>query len=247
MKFVIVLLIILLILVIAFLIILRKGIKDFQKLISNIFGRKTSIKEFAEYQQEILSETPKSVSGMTKLMEPQIQKDFPEFNWPQFKTKAENILMLYFVAINKQNIDEIETFSKDIASQIKRKIEDNRMEDIKEIYKNIHIHQTEILNYIKKDGKCIIEIQIAVECAYYKEQDGHIIEGNKQNKKQTKYNIELVYIQDESKINTKAVGLKCPNCGAAIKILGSKKCEYCRSNVIPVNINVWNFQKLYET
>ena len=31
--------------------------------------------------RENVSTTPKSVSGMTRLMEPQIKRDFPEFVW----------------------------------------------------------------------------------------------------------------------------------------------------------------------
>ena len=38
--------------------------------------------------RENVSTTPKSVSGMTRLMEPQIKRDFPEFVWEQFKRKS---------------------------------------------------------------------------------------------------------------------------------------------------------------
>ena len=38
--------------------------------------------------RENVSTTPKSVSGMTRLMEPQIKRDFPEFVWEQFKREC---------------------------------------------------------------------------------------------------------------------------------------------------------------
>ena len=52
-----------------------------------------SLAEGWRRQAEELSAAPKSVSGMTRIYEPQIQRDFPEFNWVQFKNKAENMLI----------------------------------------------------------------------------------------------------------------------------------------------------------
>ena len=42
----------------------------------------------------VIEEAPKSVASMTRLMEPQIMRDFPEFSWEEFKAKAENMLFL---------------------------------------------------------------------------------------------------------------------------------------------------------
>ena len=42
--------------------------------------------DFAEgwnRQADVLAETPKSVSSMTRIMEPQIMRDFPEFSWEE--------------------------------------------------------------------------------------------------------------------------------------------------------------------
>ena len=37
-----------------------------------------------------------------------------------------------------------------------------------------------------------------------------------------------------------------PNCGAPVRSLGAKKCEYCGSYVEPVNIKVWKLQSFHE-
>ena len=42
-----------------------------------------------EQQADRLEETPKSVSGMTKVFLPQIQRDFPEFNWEELRAEVE--------------------------------------------------------------------------------------------------------------------------------------------------------------
>ena len=100
---------------------------------------------------------------------------------------------------------------------------------------------------MKSNGKCVITIQSAVGYQYSRMQDGKLIGGDHRRKTQTKYNMELVYIQDvdEAKLDN-AVGTVCTNCGAPIKSLGAKFCEYCGLGVIPLNIKVWSLHKFYE-
>ena len=90
-------------------------------------------------------------------------------------------------------------------------------------------------------------LQSAVEHIHYKEKDGKLISGKKDLLEQTKYNMELMYIQDESKVSAdKGVGLTCPHCGAPVTSLGAKFCEFCGSEVIPINMQVWSLQHFYE-
>ena len=196
---------------------------------------------------DILAETPKSVSSMTRLMEPQIMRDFPEFSWEEFKHKSENMLTSAFLAISANDPDRLVDASEDIKKQVTNTIEENRLNGIGETYSQIQIHQTEIANYTKQNGKCVITIQSAVGYLHYKMQDGKVIAGDEKRKTQTKYNIELVYIQDAdvAKIDN-AVGTTCPQCGAPIKVLGAKFCEYCGAGVTPLNIRVWSLHKFYE-
>ena len=52
--------------------------------------------------------------------------------------------------------------------------------------------------------------------------------GDENRLEQTKYNVEVMYIQDEkiAKIDN-AVGTTCPHCGAPVTNLGAMYCEYC--------------------
>jgi len=196
---------------------------------------------------DIVDEAPKSVASMTRLMEPQIMRDFPEFSWDEFKAKSENMLASVFLAITANDTGRLVEASEDIKRQVANTIEENRLGGIAESYSNIQIHQTEIANYQKLNGKCVITIQSAVGYIYTKMQDGKLIDGDAEHTTQTKYNVELVYIQDMEMVGDKtSVGTTCPQCGAPIKKLGSKFCEYCGSGVIPVNIKVWSLHKYYE-
>ena len=41
-------------------------------------------------------------------------------------------------------------------------------------------------------------------------------------------------------------GRPCPNCGAPIKNLGAKSCEYCGSAVEVINSRVWSLEHIKE-
>ena len=55
--------------------------------------------------------------------------------------------------------------------------------------------------------------------------------------------------QDREIVESKgrnAIGVNCPNCGAPITSLGAKKCEYCESPIIELNIKAWIFTNVQE-
>lgn len=211
-----------------------------------IFGT-DSFTEGWKMQEEELSVIPASVSGMTRILEPQIQKDFPEFNWVQFKNKAEEVLRVSLLAITTQNMEQMSEASEALKEQVEGRILENQTAGVREVYERIRIHQTEIAKYEKKNGRCIVTLQSAVEHIHYKEKDGKILSGKKDLLEQTKYNMELMYIQNENMANNShGVGLTCPNCGAPIQTLGIKRCEYCGSEVVPINMQVWSLQHFYE-
>lgn len=215
-----------------------------------VFGTEDIAEGIKRIKQDV-SETPKSVSGMTRLMEPQIQRDFPEFVWEQFRPKAEQLLKTALGAIGTQNIELLdENASPQIRQKVKARIDLAKASGEKEHFDNVSIYQTQISNYTKNNGKCVISIQSAVGYYYYKTKDEKVILGTKEYMKQTKYNIELVYIQDETLIDKQiagnAIGTVCPNCGAPVTSLGAKHCEYCGMAVETINIKVWSLNDFYE-
>lgn len=222
---------------------IRSRVRRFSR---SMFGTDSLIDGWKRQERE-LAATPCSVAGMTRVYEPQIQKDFPEFNWVQFRNKAEDILVMALGAITAGSIGAMTECSEALKEQVRGQIAQNERSGIRETYKDIRVHQTEITRYEKKMGRCIITLQSAVEHIHYKERDGRIFSGREDLMEQTKYNVELMYIQDESRANADhGVGLNCPNCGAPIKTLGVKRCEYCGSEVTPINMQVWSLQHYYE-
>ncbi len=223
--------------------IIRRRIKRFSRC---AFGT-SSLAEGVERQAKLLAETPKSVSGMTRIFVPQIQRDFPEFDLEKFKNRAENTLTAMLLSVQEEKLPDSLAVSPELRKQAKSRIEGNRASGIREHYLNIKIHRTEVADYRKRQGTCTIVFQSAVEHIHYKEKNGSVISGRKDLKEQTKYNVELMYIQDASAAGlSSAVGTVCPQCGAPVTALGSMRCEYCGTKVTPVQDRVWSLQKYYE-
>ena len=211
-----------------------------------LFGTE-SIVDGLNRQADIAAETPKSVSGMTRLMEPQIMRDFPDFSWSEFKHRAENMLTSALLAISSERPERLVDASEEVKNQVLNIIADNQATQVREVYNNIKIHQTEISNYRKDKGNCIIVIQSAVEYYHYKVSGDHVTEGSRERKVQTKYNVELLYVQDgEEKEFDNAFTTTCPQCGAPVRGLGNMICEYCGAHVVPINTKVWSLHKLYQ-
>lgn len=257
------------------------------RMISRAMFGTPSLAEGLERQADILAETPKSVSGMTRLCLPQIEADFPEFHWAQWRQMCENMLKAYLEALSCQNPALLEgirvnpsgdtgrraggpsltgdekgketlAVSEELKKQAALRIDDQKRRGVREIYRQVKIHQTEISRYQKEAGMCIIKLQSAVEYFFEERQTQEERKGmerkrrgkaespSKERKKQTRYNMELVYIQDLSKVAdlATAVGVTCPNCGAPVTKLGSRFCEYCGTGIIPVDVRVWKLHRV---
>lgn len=213
-----------------------------------VFGTKYLL-EGIQRQTKQLETTPKSVSGMTKIFLPQIEKDFPEFNWVEFRHKTENMLVAFLTAVDTGNPEILEAPSAELKQQLVLRLEGGKQRRIQEHYHNIKVHQTEIAGYRKQNGTCVLTMQSSLGYYHYEETlQGEVVAGEKDRMEQTKYNTELVYIQDIEKLKdqTTGVGVTCQNCGAPVTKLGSKYCEYCGTGIREINLRVWALNKIYE-
>lgn len=140
---------------------------------------------------DVLASTPKSLSQMDTIYLPQIQKDFPEFNWREFKSIIQDTILKMLHAIDERNaelVNSMPTVYADIANLLKN--------DLRNHYQNIRIHDTAISSYSKKDGACNIKTSSSMEYSFYAVKDGTLVSGDRKQKKQTVYELELIYIQD---------------------------------------------------
>lgn len=158
----------------------------------------------AKHAADNFNAEEKSVCSMTGLMLPQIRKDFPEFDWEEYRVDVNNRVKVY--------------------------IED-KLAGEKPV-----IHRTEIADYRKKDGGCTIDVQTSA--GFTKDE--------KQIEK--RFVTQITYVQDYLKApaGQTGEGLSCPHCGAPVKILGYKYCEYCGAGIKEINRRVWKILDIRE-
>ncbi len=207
--------------------------------------RTASVMQGIEQSRNEQMLSPKSVSGMTRIYLPQIERDFPAFHYDECRQKAETILKSIFLCLNSSNIQLLKHASDALKQQVSVQIESLRQQDACAHYSNITIHRTEISDYIKQNGRCVIVFQSAVGHIHYITQNSTVIDGSKTTVQQEKYNIELHYVQNTEALSnyaqSRSIGLTCPNCGAPITQLGQKTCAYCGSGIVELNAYAWEF------
>lgn len=239
-------------LLIAGIIITYKVKRKLREISQKAFGTDKLIDGYKR-EKERLAETPRSLHTMTKSLLPAIQRDFPEFDHEQFRQKAENMLRAYFNSIESKNLKELEAISAtdNIKDKVQGIISDLESMGRTQHYDEIVIHKTEISNYENRKGCCVITLESAVGLFdFITDENDKVVGGDKSLKRQTVYSHELVYIQDPDKMEQSgyysSISLSCPNCGAPVRKLGTKFCEYCGSGVKEINIRSWSFNDIKE-
>ena len=214
------------------------GMKIYRKVRSisrQAFGTENILEGFRQMEVEN-STTPKSVAGMTSLYLPKIKKDFPEFQYDEMKVRAENALTSYLLAISSMNPSFLKEGGQELRDHLSMKL--------------AMLREEELANYRKRNGRCIVTFQSSLQSFYTKtDRSGKLLAGNAQLYTQTKYNVDVIYIQDRELVEKEtdlSLGLNCPNCGAPISTLGSKVCEYCGTPIVELNIYAWTFSNIEE-
>jgi hypothetical protein len=224
--------------------------KDVIDMVGDAAELYRAVKESGVTKNDVLEQPPKSVSGVTGIILPAISRDFPDFDYNEAKARAEAVLTTYLQAIAAQDPDILSEGYDELRTKLENHIRELRNYDRKEYFDSIKIHRTEIAQYNKSKGRCIITFQSAIEYFHFvKDMDGKKISGNEEVKEQSKYNVDMIYVQDRDADldNYQAgMGLNCPNCGAPLKMLGAKKCAYCGTPIVELNIKSWNFSDVKE-
>ena len=214
---------------------------------------------------------PRSVSDLTSVYIGEISKDFPELNVRELISSTENKLCLILASIGtlsekrvRQNVQfpdavyEMEIDSNaytlhvtdDLIQQMKRRVDTLYKEQTVEHYDNIAIHHTGIHSYKKQGGTAVIVLQMAISYIHYLKRDGKLIVGSEERVEQARYDLQLIYIIDSEKLpfeDTNVLSAHCPNCGAAVKGVGDKFCEFCGAEVKTIDIRLWRVNAFSES
>ena len=163
---------------------------------------------------------------MTKLLEPEILKDFPEFNKDLLFSTVESVLRKIFNCLESKSIESLQndTESLIILPKLKEQIEDMKTSNTEVKFDDVVFHRHAIKKYLKSKGIATIEKSTTLE--YY----------------------EFIYIYDETKFDEKqnVFSISCPNCGAPIRGFKNQICEYCMTKVHPINLKLWKMSSYKE-
>lgn len=192
----------------------------------NYFGM--DFKTMLQKAEEEDASLPKSLSSMDSIYLEQIKRDFPEINIAELKRLCEKEIFNIFNSIETKNVENLKGKMKFLAESI---IQDNK--DKKVEYNDIKIHNTVVSKYECRSGLATITFGCSFE---YKK-----VIDNKSKRIQDRAKVEYIYIIDENQVSAteKSLGVNCPNCGAPLKSLGDKHCNYCTSPIAEIVKRVW--------
>ena len=215
--------IIILVLILIIIGLIYYGIKRVQSKVrefSHAVWGTDSLKQGIDKMQREYAGTPKSVSAMTSLYLPKIIRDFPDFNYDEMKAKSQNVLCSYLLAVNSMNPSVLEDGNEELQNHLENRITILKGAGQREHFEQMKIHRTEISQYKKSEGRCTITFQSSIQYYHYITDDnGDIQSGSKDMYFQSKYDVDLIYVQDRTLVENEydhALGLNSPNCGAPI-------------------------------
>lgn len=168
-----------------------------------------------------------------------------DFNEVMFKTKVDNIFVKLYTCIMKGNLTDVRHFiSEELYNNYINKINELISHNKRQMYDEINVKNTMIINRKILEDKEIIDVEIVSRYMDYiiDINTGDLISGD-DTRRIERRNI----LRFEKKLNTKDFGIvrKCPGCGASINVNNTGKCEYCDTifnlddyDYILVSINV---------
>ncbi len=186
---------------------------------------------------------PKTVTGITNLIEPEIIRDFKEFNKDVLFARAEKDLRKILTALENKTTVEIRN-DRDliyIRGTLEDKINDMRGTGLSVKYDDIKFHNHAIKSYNRSKGRATISISSTLEYYYDSNNKKFKSDDYKNIKRQTRYTTQYVYVYDESAFdyNASTFSITCPNCGAGLEFFGAGNCKYCGTYIEPINLKNW--------
>ena len=151
------------------------------------------------------------------------------FNESMFITRVNNIITKLFNGIMLQNIDDVRhNISDDVYNYAANIINDNKNKNLRRMYDELNIKSTDITNIYIDEIYYNIEVIVVLRYLdyYIKLDSGKYVSGD--NKNRIIKNYRLLF-KKKRKTNIQKNIRYCTNCGKALDINNSGKCDYCNT------------------
>lgn len=156
----------------------------------------------------------------------EILKYDSEFSESKFKTYVDNVFIQLHLAVVTKELENVKHFlSAEVYNLYKQKVDNLTQRHLIQMYDEINVAQTEILNYQVTNTDMIIKVYILSRYLdYLMDEDGNYVSGDTDVRSE-----RANYLTFTKKINHEKTGSvrKCPGCGASIDVNASGKCAYC--------------------
>lgn len=147
-----------------------------------------------------------------------------DFSENKFKSFVDNVFIQIHLAIMTKELEKVKHFMNEtVYEQMLEKI--NTLENKIQMYDEINVKQTSILNYSVLENQMRIEVNITSRYMdYIMDEDGNVISGVNTHRIEKEN-----YLIFEKKINFESSNKvrKCPGCQASIDINANGLCAYC--------------------
>ena len=136
----------------------------------SLFGTNSFI-DGINKQKEEMSETPRSLHAMTSVYLPQIMRDFPQFDYELYRNKAKSLLRSYFTVVQTKKASALsEECSLTLKNYVQGIIEDLNARNVKQIFREVVIHDVQIARYIKTGATVTILFEVSTGLYSYIEE-----------------------------------------------------------------------------
>ena len=153
----------------------------------------------------------------------------PGFNEQVFKDKAQNAFYKLQEGWEKQDLTIMRPFVSDsVLSRFTNQLADMKSRGEKNIIENMVIGSMDISDVRSDTSFNYITVKIDASSADYTvNSQGQMIKGSKDVRGFTEHWIFLRTVGVKTDANKQLKDNKCPNCGAALQVNATGKCEYC--------------------
>ena len=156
----------------------------------------------------------------------EILKYDSEFVESKFITYVNNVFIQIHMAIVTKQLENIRHFvSQSVYEMLEKKVNTLDEKHLTQMYDEINVAETKILNYAVEDNKIVIKLNIISRYIdYLIDESGNYVSGNMSSRIQK--NNYLTFTKSINCQQAKNVN-RCPGCGASIGVNANGKCPYC--------------------
>ena len=201
--------------------------------------------ETAVQQRIQPAQRERALEDRTDDLLPLIVEDFPGFSWEEIRAKTKNAIRAVLLARTTADPSLLpEEASEELKKKLDLELADDKAGGAVPKFGDIEPGNGVISAYARRNGFCVVTVQVGVRCRKWSEQQGRLVSGSRERAVDTVFSAELILVKDAARAAEYGYSLTCSGCGGQISNLKLSACEYC-GRPLPT-ANLWQFGEIRE-